>query len=141
MLLAMKNFDLKVEEISALFSKLSSPEAKYEKLIALGKTLGDYPDSAKTPQHLVPGCQSTLYLHCEIKNSLLYFSAHSDALISAGLAALLVDTYSGETPEMIIRNKPQFVQDLGILASLSPTRANGLANLYLQMRKIAIKQG
>ena len=67
----------------------------------------------------------------------LTFSAHSDALISAGLAAILIDFYNGATPEEILSTPPTFLKKLGIISSLSPGRANGLASLYHRIHQTA----
>lgn len=103
-----------------------------------GKKLPSFPEEYRTEKNLVPGCQSLLYLHAEQKEEGLHFYADSDALISKGLAALLVYYYSGETPETILKNKPTFLETLDIVQSLSPTRAGGVASLYVKMQKEAL---
>jgi cysteine desulfuration protein SufE len=104
----------------------------------MGRSLPPFPIEHMIPTNLVPGCQSTLYIHHSFVKNTLLFHASADALISAGLAAILVELYSNESPELILKNKPAFLQEIGILSSLTPTRANGLANLYLKMQKISL---
>ena len=87
---------------------------------------------AKVEENLVAGCQSVLYLECTSRGGALYFNADSDALISKGLAALLVYLYSGEPASSLFTHPPQFLQGLGL--QLSPARSNGLASLYAKMR-------
>ncbi len=128
-------FDL----IYKAFSPLKTPEDKYNFLIDLGRKLPDYPAALKTPEHLVPGCQSQLYLATTVRDGKLWFQAHSDALISKGLAALLIWAYDGMSPENILKNPPVFLQELGILGSLSPSRSNGLAQIYRRMQQEAVK--
>ena len=54
---------------------------KYEYLIELGKNLGDFPEEKKTEDRLIKGCQSRVWLDCEVKDGRLFFTADSDAII------------------------------------------------------------
>lgn len=128
----------KAEAIKKRFALLSSTE-KYNLLMEMGQKLPQFPVSQKTDENRVQGCQSTLYLHSELIDSKLFFKADADALISKGLAALLIHVYSGETPDAILSLPPTFLQETGILTSLSPTRSNGLAHIYARIRKAALK--
>jgi cysteine desulfuration protein SufE len=127
------------DEIRQTFSSFKTAEERYNFLMDLGKKLPFYSDTLKTPDRLVPGCQSQLWLSTTFANGKLSFNAHSDALISKGLAALLIWAYNGCSPEELLRNPPQFLQELGIFASLSPSRSNGLAQVYVRMQKEAIQ--
>jgi cysteine desulfuration protein SufE len=119
----------KIDQIKKKFSSLSSID-KYNLLMEMGQKLSPLNDAFKIEENRIKGCQSILYLHPELKDHKLFFYASSDALISKGLAALLIAIYSGETPETILSTPPTFLQEMGILQSLSPTRSNGLAHLY-----------
>lgn len=125
--------------IKALFSDCINEEAKYEKIIEIGKAQKPLDPRYKTSDNLVPGCQSHVYLHAFLQNGHVIFEAESDALISAGLAALLLKAFSGETPETILKHPPHFIEELGIAAILTPNRANGLFSIYLRMKQIALK--
>lgn len=121
------------------FEKLSNEE-RYDTLIQMGRSLTSLPESEKTPQNIVSGCQSTLYLSATSEHNRLYFKAHSDALISSGLAALLIELYSGELPETILTKPPTVIEELGISSSLSLNRSNGLAQIHLRMKQLALMQ-
>jgi len=127
------------DEIRKAFSSLKTPEERYNFLIDLGRKLPTYPDALKIPENLVPGCQSLLYLATTLRDGKMHFQAHSDALISKGLAALLLWAYDGCSPEELLKNPPSFLQELGIFASLSPSRSNGLAQIYRRMQQEAVK--
>jgi len=127
------------DAIRKAFSSLKTPEERYNFLIDLGRKLPDYPDALKTPENLVPGCQSLLYLATTLRDGKMHFQAHSDALISKGLAALLIWAYDGCSPQDVLKNPPVFLQELGIFASLSPSRSNGLAQIYRRMQQEAVK--
>lgn len=129
----------KQDGVKALFLACKSQEERYEKIIELGKKNSGVADQYKTPDNIVPGCQSTMYLRAFMKEGRVYFEAESEALISSGLAALLIMVYSGETPETILKCPPDYLESLGISASLTPSRANGLYSIYLKMKQHALK--
>lgn len=80
-----------------------------------------------------------MYLRSFYDNGIIVFEAASDALISAGLAALLIQVYSNETPEAILKCPPTFLESTGLSASLTPSRANGLYSIHLRMKQDALK--
>jgi cysteine desulfuration protein SufE len=94
---------------------------------------------ARNEKNLVQGCQSILYLETDFKEGLIYFNADSEALISKGLAALLIEVYSGQTPEALFKEPPLFLKEIGLHQALSPARSNGLNSLYRKMQEEALK--
>jgi len=120
------------------FDEIQSREELYQKIMEIGKELPPFDEAWTIPENLVSGCQSILYLHSEVKEGKIYFYASSDALISKGLAALLIDFYSGRPPEEVLKVAPTFLEELKIPEALSPSRANGLASLYLKMKQQAL---
>ncbi len=125
--------------LSTDFASCKTPEEIYHKIMEWGKKLPPFDPSLKTEKNLVNGCQSLMYLHAEERDNKLYFSADSDALISKGLAAILISLYSGQTAETILKEPPTFLEELGVIGSLTPGRANGFSALYLRMKQEAIK--
>lgn len=130
----------KQKQIKEIFLACPSEEAKYEKIIEMGREQPRLPANLKTPENLVKGCQSQMYLHSAWSGDNIIFEAESDALISAGLAALLIKVYSDETPETILQCQPTYLEELGISASLTPNRASGLYSLHLRMKQDALKK-
>jgi cysteine desulfuration protein SufE len=124
--------------IKAIFVACSTPESRYQKIIDLGQKLPPFNPSARTPANLVPGCQSIMYLEATFDGSALIMNADSEALISKGLAALLILAYSGETPYTVANCPPSFIQEIGLQSALSPARSSGLASLYHKMRQMAL---
>jgi cysteine desulfuration protein SufE len=80
-----------------------------------------------------------MYLEAKLDHEKLILNADSEALISKGLAALLIYVYSEETPTTVANCPPSFIQEIGLTSSLSPARSNGLASLYHKMRQEALK--
>lgn len=129
----------KQSNLCSLFASFPSAEAKYEKIISMGKELPSFPPAGKQPENLVPGCQSILYLSCILDKGKIYFNADSEAMISKGLAALLIAVYNGEAPEALLKCPPTFLQEIGIGQWISPSRSNGLRSLFLKMQQWAIQ--
>ena len=135
----MTTYNERAAELKKKLDSCKTPQDLHHKIIDLGRKLPPMPTSYKTEENLIPGCQSLLYLHTAQKDGKMTFLIASDALISAGLAALLREIYEGLPPLEIAENKPTFLQDLGILPTLSPSRINGVANLYLKMKSESLK--
>lgn len=129
----------KQNAIRALFGSCPNEEEKYNKIIEMGKKLPRLDSEYRIPENIVKGCQSVMYLRSYMKEGLVYFEAYSEALISAGLASILIQVYNGETPETILSCPPTFLEDLGISASLTPSRASGLYSVHFRMKQDALK--
>ena len=110
---------------------------KYEYLIDLGKNLPPLDESKKTEERLIKGCQSRVWLDWKTENGRLYFTAHSDAIITKGIISLLISVYSGRTPQEISDDDFSFLDRIGLKENLSPTRANGLVSMIETIRKAA----
>lgn len=125
----------KQQEIKEIFSTFLSLDEKYEKIIEMGRELPPLSPQAKIMENLVDGCQSLLYLETTYKDGLVYFNADSEALISKGLAALLIYVYSGQPADSLFKEPPIFLKEIGIAQALSPARSNGLLSLYKKMQR------
>ena len=127
----------KQEQIIEDFSMFDEWLDKYEYLIELGKSLEGLPDEKKTEANLIKGCQSRVWLDCEMSDGKLFFAADSDAIITRGIIALLIQVYSGHTPSEILADDFSFIESLGLKENLSPTRANGLVSMIATIRQKA----
>ncbi len=136
-------YQKKHNDLLSLFSDCKTPEAIYEKIIMLGKSLPKPPLellSTKTENHIVKGCQSTVFIFSKIDLAgIMLYYIDSDALISSGLASLLLYIYQGEKAEFILFCPPLFISELKLNMTLSPGRSNGLASMYSRMKQDALK--
>jgi cysteine desulfuration protein SufE len=80
-----------------------------------------------------------MYLYAYLENGKMRFMAHSEALISAGLAALLILAFDQESPEVVLKCPPRFLETIGIQGSISPSRSNGLSSLFLKMKQESLQ--
>ena len=127
----------KKQQIVEDFSQFDEWLDKYEYLIELGKNLEPFPEDKKTEDRLIKGCQSRVWLDCENRDGRLWFTADSDAIITKGIISLLIDVYSGCTPEEIAGDDFAFLEEIGLRENLSPTRANGLVSMIETIKKNA----
>lgn len=116
-------------------------EGKYEYIIDLGKELPIIKEEYKNDNHIIKGCQSRVWLHSELIDGRVIFSADSDAIITKGMVALLIRVLSNQTPNDISTADLNFINKIGLAEHLSPTRANGLVSMIKQMKLDAITLG
>lgn len=126
----MHPLEEKIFLVKNSFISCKTAEERYLLLMDWGKKLPPYPKEKKTEKYRVRGCQSELFLCSEKKEGRVFFYAESNALISAGFAALLFAVFNGEPADAILQTSPKFLEELGILQSLSPGRSHGLGQLY-----------
>ncbi|MDX1463233.1 MAG: SufE family protein [Marinirhabdus sp.] len=111
---------------------------RYEHMIDLGKSLPLIDPSLKTEDKLIKGCQSKVWLHSELKDGRVIFTADSDAIITKGIVAILIRVFSNQKPEDIVEANTTFIDEIGLKEHLSPTRANGLVAMVKQMKLYAV---
>jgi len=96
------------------------------------------PESDKTPQNLIDGCQSQVWFTCRYEEGRIYYTGDSDALLVKGIVALLIQVLSGHTPQEILDTELYFIDRIGLREHLSPTRTNGLVAMLKQMKLYAL---
>lgn len=128
----------KINSLKVQFSSVSDWEQKYEKIIELGKQWPGLPDTLKTEDLKVKGCQSQVWIHAELNaQKKIVFRGDSDALLVKGLVALALQVYSDETPQVILATAPLFLKEIGFDTGLSPSRSNGLYSMIKQIKYYA----
>lgn len=125
-------------EIVDEFSMFDDWMQRYEYMIELGKSLPLIDEKYKTDDNIIKGCQSKVWVHAEMKENKLAFTADSDAIITKGIIAILIRAFSNHSPAEIIDADTQFIDDIGLKEHLSPTRANGLVSMIKQLKLYAI---
>lgn len=126
------------QEIISEFQMFTDWMEKYEYIIELGKDLPLIDAQYKVDDNLIRGCQSRVWLHAEMADGKITFTADSDAIITKGLVALVVRVLSHATPAAIAEADLFFVKEIGLNEHLSPTRSNGLASMIKQMKIYAL---
>lgn len=126
------------DEVIEEFADFDDWMDRYQMLIDLGNDLEPLDEQYKTPQNLIDGCQSRVWLQCDDVDGRLVFTADSDALIVKGIIALLIHVLSNHTPKEILDADLYFIDKIGLRDHLSPTRSNGLLAMVKQIKAYAL---
>jgi cysteine desulfuration protein SufE len=126
------------DEIILEFSAFEDWMDKYAYLIELGNELVNMPEKYRKDQNLIDGCQSKVWFNAEYIDGKIEFIADSDAIITKGIASLLIRVLSGNSPDEIINSDLYFIEKTGLQQHLSPTRSNGLMSMIKQLKLYAM---
>ncbi|CAI8265470.1 MAG: Cysteine desulfuration protein SufE [Flavobacteriales bacterium] len=125
-------------EIVSEFAMFDDWMQRYEYMIELGKSLPLIASEYKTDDHIIKGCQSKVWVHADLYNNKIAFTADSDAIITKGIIAILIRVFSNQHPKDILAADTAFIDEIGLKEHLSPTRANGLVSMIKQLKMYAI---
>ena len=113
------------------------PKRKYEYILWLGKKLKVPNNTIFISENKVQGCVSEVFVKARLEEGKLYWEGYSDALITKGLLAFLINGLDELTPKEVINIDTKFIEDTGLKASLTPSRSNGFLNILLKMQSQA----
>jgi cysteine desulfuration protein SufE len=125
-------------EIVDEFSMFDDWMERYEYIIELGKGLPIIAEQYKTEDNIIQGCQSKVWVHAEEKDGKVFFTADSDAILTKGIIAILIRSFSNQTPAAILEANTDFVDEIGLKEHLSATRANGLVSMIKKIKMYAL---
>lgn len=126
------------EEIVDEFSMFEDWMQCYEYMIELGKSLPLIEEQYRVDENLIKGCQSKVWLHSKLDGNKVIFTADSDAIITKGIVAILIRSFSHQEPQAILDADTNFIDEIGLKEHLSPTRANGLVSMVKQIKMYAL---
>ena len=120
------------------FSMFDDWMQRYEYIIELGKSLPLIEEQYKTEDNIIKGCQSKVWVHGQQKDDKIVFAADSDAILTKGIIAILIRTFSNQKASDILEANTNFIDAIGLKEHLSPTRANGLVSMIKQIKMYAL---
>lgn len=123
-----------LDRIVERLSTTADPKRRYEYVLWLAKKLQPFPEELRSDDHKVKGCVSQVYVVAELHDGKLHWRGDSDAAITKGLLALLIEGMEGLTPQQAASIDPAFIAATGLQASLTPSRANGFLNILKLMQ-------
>ena len=126
------------EEIVDEFAMFDDWMERYEYIIELGKSLPLIEEQYKKEENLIKGCQSRVWLYADKDDQKVVFTADSDAILTKGIIAILIRTFSNQNAVDIMNADISFIDQIGLKEHLSPTRANGLVSMIKQIKLYAI---
>ena len=132
------NFKERTQQIETEFNQFSEWEDKYNYLIELGQSLPIIDEKYKQPQYLIEGCQSRVWLYADFREGTVHYTADSDAIITKGIASLIISAFNGLTPDEILAADLSAFDRIGLKEHLSPTRSNGMVAMMKQIQLYAM---
>ena len=126
------------EEIIEEFAMFDDWMQKYDYLIELSKDIPLISEEYRLNENLIKGCQSKVWLHARQIDGKVIYTADSEAIITKGIAALLIRVLSEQKAEDILENEMYFIDAIGLKEHLSMTRSNGLVSMIKQMKFYAL---
>jgi cysteine desulfuration protein SufE len=123
-----------LDRIVERLASTSDPKRRYEYVLWLAKKLPAFPEELRQEAFKVRGCVSQVYVVGQLQEGLLHWQGDSDAQITKGLLALLIEAMEGLTPAEAVAIDPAFLAATGLQASLTPSRANGFLNIFRTMQ-------
>ena len=125
-------------EIIDEFSDIDDWMDRYAMIIDMGNSLPPIDEKYRTPEHLIEGCQSRVWLNADLEDGKVVYTADSDAIIVKGIISMLIKVLSEHTPDEILNADLSFIDKIGLSEHLSPTRSNCLLAMVKQMRMYAL---
>ena len=123
-----------LDTIVAKLKGSSDPKRRYEYVLWLAKKLPAPPPDLTSDSNRVRGCVSQVFVQPVVDGEVLHWQGDSDAQITKGLLALLIQGLDGLTPQQVMAVDPGFIAETGLAASLTPSRANGFLNILRHMQ-------
>jgi len=123
-----------LDTIVAKLKGSNDPKRRYEYVLWLAKKLPPAPPELSCDANRVRGCVSQVFVAPTLENGQLHWQGDSDAQITKGLLALLIQGLDGLSPQQVVALDPAFIAETGLQASLTPSRANGFLNILRHMQ-------
>jgi len=128
---------IKLNNLVYKLKNSEDPKRKYEYILWLGKNLEEPDSNILVHENKVKGCVSEVFVKASINEGKLYWQGYSDALITKGLLAFLINGLNELTPKEVVKINKKFLEETGLKASLTPSRSNGFLNILLKMQSQA----
>lgn len=102
-------------------------DQRYRYILWAAKRLNVLATSQRTPQRQILGCESDVWLHCQVQNQQLQLQAYSPSHIVSGLLAILFEAVESLSLEQVALFDPNaYFQDIGLQRYVSDSRIDGM---------------
>lgn len=128
------SYTTRIEDLLEDLSVFDDWTDRYEFIISQGRHLPPLPEKYRTPEHLIKGCQSQVWVGAELQEGKLIIHADSDSLITKGLIAIFIRLLSGLTPQEVLAADLSRLDASGLREHLASTRANALNTMAETIR-------
>lgn len=117
------------QQLTDLFAQHRSWEDRYRLIMRLGKALPSLAPELKIDGALLSGCESKVWFYGEYDSTShqLSLTIDSDAKIIKGLISIIVTAHQDLNQAQVSQfDCVNFLEQLGLLSHLSPSRGNGI---------------
>lgn len=128
----------KLEDLIEEYEFLEADD-RYRLLIDLGKNLDEMPDALKTDATLVRGCSASVWVYpTQLDDGCLHFLADSNAAITKGIIALVLETVQDQAANDILKTDiAEKLQPFDLKNQLSSNRTQGIPNMIALINQTA----
>lgn len=133
----MSIINQKVDQYRSILAMFSDNNDRYKFLIDLARKAEPFPEEFRLENFKVKGCLSQVWLVPKFENGTVRYFSDSDAVIVKGTVSLISDIYSGSTPQDIVNNERNLMEELDLGNILSMNRRNGAYNMLLIVKEQA----
>ena len=123
-----------LQEAIDTFADVFDPMERYEMLFEWAAEVNELPTEEWNDSNIIHGCQSQAHVMCHLEEGLFYMRGGADAQIVQGLMAITCLAVNGRPPQEVADMEPTFVDEMGIKASLTPSRSNGFLNMFKRVQ-------
>ena len=123
-----------LQEAIEQFADVFDPMERYEMLFEWASDVNELPIEEWNDANMIHGCQSQAHVECHLEDGLFYMRGGADAQIVQGLMAITCLAVNGRPPEEVVALEPTFVDEMGLKASLTPSRSNGFLNMFKRVQ-------
>lgn len=133
----MQTIDEIQMELIQAFWLLGDSFERYAYLLVLGMLLPAMDPAQKTPENMVAGCQSHVWLDICVSDGVFQFDADSDTLIIKGVLYLLREIFCGQHPEDVASAEVFFLRETGLMDTFESARQKGIGCVIRALRDAA----
>ncbi|MEO9469305.1 SufE family protein [Parasphingorhabdus sp.] len=128
----------KIDDLIEEYEFLEADD-RYRLLIDLGKSLEDMPDALKTDATLVRGCSASVWVYpTQVEDGRLHFLADSNAAITKGIIALVLETVQDQSVEAVLQTSiAEILEPFDLKNQLSSNRTQGIPNMIALIEETA----
>ena len=123
-----------LQEAIDTFSDVFDPMERFEMLFEWAEDVNELPVDEWNDANMIHGCQSQAHVMCHLEGGLFYMRGGADAQIVQGLMAIACLAVNGRPAADVVALEPTFVDEMGIKASLTPSRSNGFLNMFKRVQ-------